>query len=88
MCFEGQIKQSKIRSVMKWWSKCLSMDIAKTASRNVAFKATKRSDSTLAGQPAVIMREIEGDASFDGAVLGDLDCNAGLYIFKQDAVQD
>ena len=27
-----------IKSVMKWWSKCISMIITKTASRNVAFK--------------------------------------------------
>lgn len=33
---EGQTKPSKIKSVMKWWSKCISMIIAKTASRNVA----------------------------------------------------
>ena len=30
---------------MKWWSKCISMAIAKTASRNVAFKATRLGDS-------------------------------------------
>ena len=39
IAFEGQAKPSKINSVMKWWSKCvsISMVIAKTASRNVAF---------------------------------------------------
>ena len=26
---------------MKWWTKCISMVIAKTASRNVAFKSDK-----------------------------------------------
>jgi len=35
--FEGEAKASKVRSVMKWWSKCISMAIAKTASRNVAL---------------------------------------------------
>ena len=39
IAFEGQTKPSKIKSVMKWWSKCISMIIAKTASRNVAFKS-------------------------------------------------
>ena len=38
IAFEGDAKSSKIRSVMKWWSKCISMAIAKTASRSVAFK--------------------------------------------------
>ena len=29
--FEGGAKASKVRSVMKWWSKCISITIAKTA---------------------------------------------------------
>ena len=33
--FEGEAQSSKIRSVMKWWSRCISMAIVKTASRNV-----------------------------------------------------
>ena len=36
VAFEGDAKPSKTRSTMKWWSKCISMAIAKTASRNVA----------------------------------------------------
>ena len=39
--FENQAKPSKINSVFKWWSKCISMVIAKTASRNVIYKANK-----------------------------------------------
>ena len=37
VAFENQAKASKINSVFKWWSKskCISMVIAKTASRNV-----------------------------------------------------
>ena len=27
IAFEGQVKPSKIESVMKWWSKCISMVI-------------------------------------------------------------
>ena len=34
VAFESQAKSSKIKSVLKWWSKCISMVIAKTASRN------------------------------------------------------
>ena len=41
VAFEGDAKASKTRSAMKWWSKCISMAIAKTASRNVAFKVAK-----------------------------------------------
>ena len=32
LAFEGQAKPSKIKSVMKWWSKCISV-IAKTDSK-------------------------------------------------------
>ena len=35
--FEGHAKTSKIKSVMKWWPKCIFIIIAKTASRNIAF---------------------------------------------------
>ena len=41
VAFEGDAKASKTRSVMKWWLKCISIAIAKTASRNVAFKVAK-----------------------------------------------
>ena len=39
--FEGEAKNSRIRSVMRWWSRCISMAIAKTASRNVAFYSAR-----------------------------------------------
>ena len=51
-------KCSKIRSVMKWWSRCISMAIAKTASRNVAFKVAKMRDSIMEDQDELIMRTI------------------------------
>ena len=47
IAFEGGAKSSKIRSVMKWWSKCISMTIAKTASRNVAFKVARMREAIL-----------------------------------------
>ena len=43
--FEGKAKSSRVKAVMKWWSKCISMVIAKTASRNVAFKSGKMMDA-------------------------------------------
>ena len=42
---------------MKWWSKCISMVIAKTASRNVAFKAAMLGDSTFDRQSEILMTE-------------------------------
>ena len=50
IAFEGQAISSKIRFVMKWWSRCISMAIAKTASRNVAFKVAKMRDSIMEDQ--------------------------------------
>ena len=33
---EGEAKQSRVKSTVRWWTKCISTVIAKTASRNVA----------------------------------------------------
>ena len=45
----GKAKSSRVKAVMKWWTKCISMVIviAKTASssRNVAFKSDKIMDA-------------------------------------------
>ena len=46
-----------MRSYMNWWVKCLSVVIAKTASRKVAFKATRMRDSIMEGQDRFIMRK-------------------------------
>jgi len=47
---EGVVKQSIVRSrsTMRWWAKCISMVIAKTASRNVAFKTDVMSQAMFA----------------------------------------
>ena len=50
ICFEGEAKKSKVRSAMKWWSKFISMTTTKMASRNVAFKASRLSESVLESQ--------------------------------------
>ena len=54
--FEGQAKHSKTKSVMKWWSKskCISMIIAKTAGRNVAFKSGKLAESVFTSQADIM----------------------------------
>ena len=41
---------TKVKSVMKWWLKCISMIIIKTASRNVVFKATRMSERIMESQ--------------------------------------
>jgi hypothetical protein len=88
IAFEGEAKCSKIRSVMKWWSKCISMAIAKTASRNVAFKVAKMRDSIMEDQDELIIRKPEceelGLEANAKAVLEDVGHNADLYIANQE----
>ena len=48
--FEGEAISSTIRAVLRWGSKCISMAIAKTASRNVAFKVARMRESTYYGR--------------------------------------
>ena len=50
IAFEGEAKCSKIRAVMKWWSRCISMAIAKMASKNVAFKVARMRETIMQDQ--------------------------------------
>ena len=64
------------------------MAIAKTASRNVTFKAVRMRDSIMEGQDAPIMRKSDSEDVGLGedyeAVLEDIGCNADLYIANQE----
>ena len=88
VAFEGDAKASKTRSVMKWWSKCISMAIAKTASRNVAFKVAKMRKAIMEDQDEFLMRnsgQMEvGLETNNAAFLEDAAQNADLYIANQD----
>ena len=81
-------KRSKIRGVMKWWTRCISMAIAKTASRNVAFKVARMRDAIMKDQDEFITREVSFDdgalVANDRANLDDVVCNADLYIANQE----
>ena len=88
VAFEGDAKASKTRSVMKWWSKCISVVIAKTASRNVAFKVAKMREAIMEDQDEFLMRnsghtEVGLEAN-NAALLEDVAQNADLYIANQD----
>ena len=50
-------EESKVRSVMKSWIKCIYMAIA----RNVAFKAATMRDSIMMGQDEFIMRKTDSE---------------------------
>ena len=73
---------------MKWWSKCICMVIAKTASRNVAFKAARLGDLIFDRQSEIRRTE---DAQVNSPSheedLDDVDCSVDLRAFKQDARQ-
>ena len=81
---EGKAKASRVKAVMKWWTKCISMVIAKTASRNVAFKSDKLMDALFQeGQSAPQTPQTFFDADFEG-----LASNAEVYIFNQEDSQE
>ena len=54
---EGEPKSSKIRAGVKWWTKCVSMAIAKTTSRSVAFKVARMRDAIMQDQDEFITRD-------------------------------
>ena len=84
IAFEGKAKASRVKAVMKWWTKCISMVIAKTASRNVAFKSDKLMDALFReGQSGPQTPQTVFDADFEG-----LTSNAELYIFNQEDSQE
>ena len=91
VAFEGQAKPSKINPVLKWWSKYISMFIAKTASRNVVYKATKLAESIFERQSEMLISEEDlaarSSVSYEED-LEDLGCNADLYIFNDETVED
>ena len=70
---------------------CISAVIAKTASRNVAFKARRLRESIMEGQDSFIMREPEdveaefGEDSED--VVADAGNNADLYAANQGSTE-
>ena len=72
-----------MKSHMNWWVKCISAVIAKTASRNVAFKARRLRESIMEGQDSFIMREpedVEVEFGEDGEdVVADAGNNADFY---------
>ena len=77
---------------MKWWSKCISIVTNKTASRNVAFKVTRMSESIMESLDELIIRKSEcyeaGLEDDKQAALDDVGYNANLYISNQTVVHD
>ena len=57
--FEGEAKSWRIRAVMRWWSKRISMTTAKAASRNVAFKVARMREAIMEDQDEFLMRKPE-----------------------------
>ena len=80
---------SKVKSHMNWWIKCILAVIAKTASRNVAFKARKVRDSIMEDQDRFIMRELDdaevGLGEDCEEASADVGSNADLYVANQES---
>ena len=60
MLVDGEAKQSRIKTTMKWRSKCISMVIVKRASRNVAAKAGKMREAVFETQANFVTPEVGG----------------------------
>ena len=84
---EGVVKQSRVRSTMRWWAKCISMVIAKTASRNVVFTTDVMSQAVLETQASFVTPQpTDQEASSGRCSLddGDVESNADLYVFNHE----
>jgi len=82
---KGVVKQSRVRPTMRWWTKCISMVIAKTASRNVAFKTNVMSQAVLEAQTSFVIvtpETTDQEASSERCSLddGDVVRNADFFI--------
>ena len=73
---------------MKWWTRCISMAIAKTADRSVAFKVARLKDAIMQDQDEFITRNANFEdvdvMANDKAILEDIGFNADLYIANQE----
>ena len=84
-----------VTAMMKWRSKCISVVIARTASRNVAFKAAKiikMGESVFAGQSVILTREVattgsSTDEARDLKGLGRI-MRICTFLKHQDVIQD
>ena len=74
---------------MNWWVKCISAVIAKTASRNVAFKVGRVRDSIMEGQDEFIVCKSDnvdvGSGEDYEEALADVGCNADLHVVNQES---
>ncbi len=88
--FEDEAKESKFRSVLKWWINSISVVIARAASRNVAFKVATTRDSIAVGQHEFIVRRTDSNVlepeEENKEALEDLTYYADLFIANQEEV--
>ena len=65
------------------------MVVTKTASRNIAFKAAKMSEAAFGRQTAFVTSEM-GEEAFSVVLelFDDVECNADLYVFNHEVVQN
>ena len=85
LTLSGHAKQSRVKSTMsvRWWTKRVSMMIAKTktASRNIAFKADMMSQAVLEVQTPEA-RGLEASSERHSRDDDDVERNADSYVFN------
>ena len=89
-CTCSQECKSCINTTNKWWPKCISMVIAKTASRNVVYKAIKLGESIFERQSEMLIPEeelvSESPVSYEED-FEDLSYNADLHVFNDQMIE-
>ena len=82
---EGKRKAQRLKLA---WTRCISMAIAKTASRNVAFKVARLRDAIMQDQDEFITWNANFEdvavMANDKAILDDIGFNTDLYIANQE----
>ena len=76
--------------MVRWWTKCISMVITKTASRNIAFKADMMSQAVLEAQTSFVTpgaRGQEASSERDSLDDDDVELNADLCVFSHEVAQ-
>ena len=86
---EGEAKSSKVELAFRWWSKCISSVISRTASRNVLFSSARISKALNVDRVPPLNDDSQDDTQF-GSSGDDLQAfidEFDLMISNQDVIQ-
>ena len=86
---EGEPKSSKVQLAFRWWSKCISSVISRTASRNVLFSSARIGKALNVDRVPPLNDDSQDDTQF-GSSGDDLQAfidEFDLMISNQDVIQ-